>query len=174
MLENKEIWKDCKGYEGKYQVSSLGRVWSVKSQKIMKSFDINKKTGYQGINLIAKNGKKKREYIHRLVALAFLENPNNFPEVNHKDENPRNNALTNLEWCDRKYNVNYGTRNKKVGEKNGKKVRQYTCEGEMVAEYYSTFEAERQTNICNQNIAKVCRGERNTAGGYVWRYADEN
>lgn len=101
----KEIWKDCKGYEGKYQVSNLGRVWSIGSQKYLKgSYD---KDGYIQVYLTAKNGKTKIEKIHRLVALAFLDNPNNYPQVNHKDKNKQNNCVDNLEWCDIKYNNTY-------------------------------------------------------------------
>jgi hypothetical protein len=105
MLENKEIWKDCKGYEGKYQVSSMGRVWSIKRQSVLKgSAD---KDGYIRVQLTAKNGKTKTEKVHRLVAIAFLDNPDNLPQVNHKDENKQNNCITNLEWCDCSYNIIY-------------------------------------------------------------------
>ena len=101
----KEIWKDCKGYEGKYQVSNLGRVWSIGSQKYLKGS--TDKDGYMCVYLTAKNGKTKIEKIHRLVALVFLDNPNNYPQVNHKDENKQNNCVDNLEWCDTKYNTTY-------------------------------------------------------------------
>ena len=98
MMEIKEIWKDCKGYEGKYQVSNLGRVWSIGSQKYLKgSYD---KDGYIQVYLTAKNGKVKMEKVYRLVALVFLDNPNNYPQVNHKDKNKQNNCVDNLEWCD--------------------------------------------------------------------------
>ena len=105
MLENKEIWKDCKGYEGMYQVSNKGRVWSVKRQFVLKgSLD---KDGYARVHLTAKNGKTKTEKVHRLVAIAFLENPSNLPQVNHRDENKQNNNADNLEWCDCSYNIIY-------------------------------------------------------------------
>ena len=101
----KEIWKDCKGYEGKYQVSNLGRVWSIGSQKYLKgSYN---KDGYICVYLTAKNGKVKMERVHRLVALVFLDNPNNYTQVNHKDENKQNNCVDNLEWCNIKYNTTY-------------------------------------------------------------------
>ena len=102
-----EIWKDCKGYEGLYQVSDNGIVWSVRSQKKLKPA-MNTK-GYLFVSLYARNGKIKNEYIHRLVALAFLENPNNYPQVNHKDEDKHNNTVENLEWMTCKDNINYGT-----------------------------------------------------------------
>ena len=108
-----EVWRDIQGYEGKYQVSSLGRVKSLKDnngnyrEKIMK-FGKNI-YGYLLVNL-HKNGKMKTFSVHRLVATAFLENPNNLPQVNHKDEDKTNNVVGNLEWCTQKYNLNYGSR----------------------------------------------------------------
>lgn len=101
----KEIWIDCKGYEGKYQVSNLGRVWSIGSQKYLNGFI--DKDGYMCVYLTAKNGKVKMEKIHRLIALVFLDNPNNYPQVNHKDKNKSNNCVDNLEWCTAKYNNTY-------------------------------------------------------------------
>ncbi len=110
-----EIWKDCKGYEGLYQVSNLGRVWNVSTQIYLKSF--SHKQGYLRVTLKAKNGKYKKELIHRLIALVFIPNPNNYPCVNHKDEDTRNNCIENLEWCTHKYNSNYGNSLKKRGKK---------------------------------------------------------
>lgn len=110
MNEN-EIWKDIDGYEGLYQVSNLGRVKSLNynhtnQEKILRQ--IKTKGGYVIINL-CKNGKSKNFLVHRLVANAFLENLNNLPQVNHIDENKENNVVSNLEFCDAKYNNNYGT-----------------------------------------------------------------
>ena len=106
-----EEWRDIKGYEGKYQVSNLGRVKSLnynhtKKEKILS--DYPNTYGYLYVNLY-KNGKGKPFYIHKLVAQAFIDNPNNYREINHKDENKQNNRVENLEWCNRKYNCNYGT-----------------------------------------------------------------
>lgn len=113
-----EIWKDIKGYEGLYQISNLGRVKSLNYKRtgieeILKSKKM--RNGYLRITL-NKNGKYKTFAVHRLVAEAFINNPNNLPEVNHKDEDKQNNCVWNLEYCDRRYNVNYGTRNKRVSE----------------------------------------------------------
>lgn len=117
-----EIWKDIEGYEGLYQVSNLGRVKNLKridahehelQGRILKP--CKTKNGYLHVNL-SKDGKTQSYYVHRLVATAFIENPNNYKEVNHIDEKPINNELSNLEWCDRKYNCNFGTRNKRKGE----------------------------------------------------------
>ena len=160
----KEIWKDCKGYEGKYQVSNLGRVWSIGSQKYLKgSYD---KDGYIRVNLTAKNGKVKREYIHRLVAKAFIPNPNNYPQVNHKDENKQNNCVDNLEWCTAKYNSNHGTRNKRVSKANSIPVYCF----ELDKTFYGTREAERELGINHSSISKACKGKLKRAGGYLWEY----
>ena len=113
-----EEWKNIVGYEGKYQISSLGRVKSLNyrntgKEKILKQ-NINK--GYKEISLF--DGKTKKIYlVHRLVALHYISNPNNYPCVNHKDEDKTNNCVENLEWCSVSYNNKYGNRAKKVGEK---------------------------------------------------------
>lgn len=108
-----EIWKDIKGYEGLYQVSNYGRVKSFKHNKEKLRKEVKDNMGYLIVNL-SKNGNKKIYKIHRLVAEAFLQNPNNYPQVNHKDENKINNRADNLEWCTAKYNSNYGTRNERM------------------------------------------------------------
>ena len=102
-----EIWENIEGYEGQYQISNYGRVKSFKNGKeqIIKG-NINQK-GYCIVDLY-KNKEKKHFQVHRLVAKAFIPNPNNYPIVNHKDENPSNNRVDNLEWCTPKYNSNYG------------------------------------------------------------------
>lgn len=115
-----EIFKDIKGYPN-YQVSNLGRVWSKKRQIYLKPLKNN--SGYLQVCLTAINGKLKRELIHRLVALTFIDNPNNYPCVNHKDENKENNTQTNLEWCSRSYNINYGTCAERIGKSNRKAIR---------------------------------------------------
>lgn len=112
----REIWKDIKGYKDKYQVSNLGNVKSLNynqthKEKLLKLFQNT--NGYYQIDLW-KNNKGKKCLVHRLVAETFIDNPNNYPIINHKDENPLNNCAENLEWCDAKYNCNYGTRNQKI------------------------------------------------------------
>ena len=173
MMEINEIWKDCKGYD-RYQVSNLGRVWSIESQKYLKGSKNH--GGYQSVYIIANNGKTKREYIHRLVAKAFIPNPNNYPQVNHKDENKQNNHVDNLEWCDAKYNANYGTRiersvknrpDRKMG--NHPQARAVECI-ELKKIYSCAKEAGKELNIDNSDIGKACKGKLKRAGGYHWRY----
>ena len=124
-----EEWRDIKGYEGKYQVSNLGRVKSLKNckgncrEKILKLRP--NKNGYIRIELYI-YGKNKKFPVHRLVAAAFIPNPDNYKEVNHKDEDKTNNRVDNLEWCTRKYNANYGTMDKRISEK--MKGREFTEE----------------------------------------------
>ena len=167
----KEIWKDIKNYEGHYQVSNLSRVKSLNynhtgKEKILK---LNKdKDGYLQVTL-CKNNIKKVYKVHRLVAQAFIPNPNNLPQINHKDENKTNNNVDNLEWCDRKYNQNYGTRTERVAEKLSKPVLQYDLEGNFIKEWKSTRECGRN-GFCNQHIAACCRGELKTHKGFIWRY----
>lgn len=195
-----EIWKDIKGYEGLYQVSNLGRVRSLNYRRtgvtiILPPKKIN--TGYYRITL-CKNGKKKRFFLHRLVAIAFVPNPNNYPIVNHKDRNPLNCAADNLEWCTVSYNLSYDSayerrvttrrangnyaitnetrekmRDAKLGihTANSMKVSQFTKSGEHIATFESMRDASLKTGVCHSSITQVCKGERKTAGGYIWRYA---
>ena len=177
-----EIWKDIEGYEGIYQVSNLGRVKSLERvivrgngatlpvpKRILKS--AKNKDGYQLVNLW-KEGNRKRMYVHRLVAQAFLPNPDDLPQVNHKDENPSNNHVDNLEFCTADYNTNYGTRNERIAEKQSKPVLQYTLDGSFVREWLSTMEARRNGynigNICN-----CCNGKLNRYKGYIWKYKED-
>ena len=165
MLENKEIWMDIKGYEGRYQVSNEGRVWSVISQKYLKPL-VNANSGYLVVNLYAKNGKMKREGIHRLVALTFIDNPDGLPQVGHQDDDRFNNHVSNLYWTDAKENCNHGKHFENLSKSRGKKVRCIET-GEI---YHSANEAARQLNICRSSISAACRGELKTAGTLHWQY----
>ena len=127
--------------------------------------------GYYSVGL-SKNGILKRYYVHRLVAEAFLPNSDNLPLINHKDENKSNNNVNNLEWCDVKYNTNYGTRNKRIGKSNtngklSKPVLQYTLDGKFVREWESYRECKR--NGFN-HVSECCRGKLKSCGGFIWRY----
>lgn len=120
-----EIWKDIKGYEGLYQVSNLGRVKSLNylghHKEMIKKPSLQKKTTMKSSQyyqtVLYKNGKAKTVTVHRLVAEAFIPNPDNLPQVNHIDHNPLNNKVDNLEWCTAKYNSNHKRNNRKpLGE----------------------------------------------------------
>lgn len=156
-------WKDIKGYEGLYMVSDLGDVFGMTSGKSLKPYCNNR--GYLRVNL-CKNGNSKSFFVHRLVAEAFIPNPHGYPQVNHKDENKTNNRADNLEFCDLKYNINFGTGHERATEKNRKPV----CCVETGIVFKSVTEASRQTGICFQNIAFCCRRPDRTAGGFHWRY----
>ena len=118
----KEEWKDIKGYEGLYQISSYGRVYSFYKKGYLE-LNLNK-YGYLHVGLY-REGKRKVYKVHRLVAQTFILNPNNYPEVNHKDENKINNYISNLEWCTHQYNNFYGTKNIRQSNKSkGRKLTQ--------------------------------------------------
>ena len=177
-----EEWKDIKGYEGLYQVSNLGRVKSLKDrygncrEKILTP-------GARHVDLyvkLYKNSKVKTFKVHRLVAMHFIDNSNNYKEVNHKDEDKFNNRVDNLEWCTREYNLNYGTRNKRASEKmkgskhpQSRKVqcittgKKFNCIKEAGEYYY----------VDKHSISNCCQGKRKSAGKHpvtgeklIWRY----
>lgn len=162
-----EIWKPIKGYEELYEVSDLGRVRSLRTGKEMKQ-----RTGYDGYIRVAltKQGQQKSRLLHRLVAGAFVANPQELPEVNHKDEDKTNNLPKNLEWCTHRYNSNYGTRLERMAKTNYVPVIQYTIGGQEVARYASILEAAEAFPKSGKHISCCCKGKRKTAGGYVWKY----
>lgn len=165
-----EIWKDILGYEGLYQVSNLGRVKRTKYKTLTKNKILNfrvHKSGYLEVEL-SLNGNRKVYKVHRLVAEAFLSNPNNLSEINHKDENKQNNKVNNLEWCTHKYNMNYGT----IKERLSKQINQYTLNDDLIKVWSGAAEASRVLRINRGNISSCCMGILQTAGGYKWRYYD--
>ena len=149
--------KDIKGYEGKYAITSCGKVWSYLSEKFL-SPRITK-CGYYEVAL-CNNGKAKTFRIHRLVAEAYIDNPENKQEVNHKDENKLNNCINNLEWSTPKENVNYGTRSKRMSDKMSKAI---YCK-ELNKTFSSMIEAQNQTGINRGLISRCCNGKLNHAG----------
>ena len=175
-----ETWKDVAGYEGLYQVSNLGRVRSLLHGKIWILKSLGNRRGYLRVER-NRNGTRKDIYVHRLVAEAFIPNPLNLPQVNHKDEDKTNNSVDNLEWCTAKYNLNYGTcqarksaklkgRRRLVNWSRAKVVLQYDKSGNFVREWPSTIEVQRQTGFAQPHISDCCRGKRKSAYGYIWRF----
>ena len=202
----KEIWKDVKDYEGLYQVSNLGNVKSLYDASHKKYRELIMKPsmnswGYLQIGL-CKNGKQKPTRINRLVAIAFElpipEHLRHIPierlEVNHKDEDKTNNCVWNLEWCNSKYNSNYGTRNKRISdalkgvpktEETKRKLSESHINGkcskpvlqldkntlEVIMEWPSLAEVQRQLGFAKAHICNCCNGRYNQSHGFKWRYA---
>lgn len=175
-----EEWGDVVGYEGRYQVSSMGRVKSLERTFIDKSG--RKQTvkerilkpgmdrgGYLIVDL-CDGGKRKRFKVHRLVCQAFHDNPENKPYVNHIDENKTNNAASNLEWSTAKENCNHGTRNERVAKARSKPVEQWTKDGELVKIWQSTHEVQRQAGFNQGNISLAANGKYKQAYGFIWKY----
>ena len=172
-----KLWKEIPDTGGKYLISTDGEVMAisrrVKFGNVFRWPKTNirtarkKENGYLELEILGKH-----HYIHRLVAEAFIPNPDNLPCINHKDENKENNSVENLEWCDYSYNANYGTRTKRAKEKQfGDRFVVINLDtGEV---YKTPKDASRATGIHNDSISRVCKGKSKTAGGYRWRYLNE-
>lgn len=170
-----EVWRDIDGYDGNYQVSNYGNVRSLdrivhgtndyfqKGKKLAKSND-----GRYDFVKISYNGIRKNQYIHILVATYFVDNPNNYKCINHKDENKRNNRFDNLEWCTKKYNANYGERNSKISKKLSRKVARIK-NGEIDKIYNSQTEVKKDGFLQSQ-VSKCCNGLLKTHKGYQWKF----
>lgn len=195
-----EVWKDVVGYEGLYQVSNLGRVQSLGHDnwhkgRILKPH-LDGKGNYFMVGL-SKDKHTKHKLVHRLVAETFIPNPENLPQVNHKDENKQNNIVENLEWCTNEYNINYNNgaamkraiktryerydrkelvkKTKETKRKRGSfsaeiPVNQFTWDGRFIARYISLTEAMKATGAQMHVISRCCRGFCKQAGGFVWLF----
>lgn len=172
-----EIWKSIKGFEGRYEVSDKGRVKSLErvvmrndgrkqiiNERILKGRPNT--NGYLMVALYDDKSKQKSCCIHRLVCETFIEPVEGKNEVNHKDEDKTNNAVCNLEWCTRKENINYGTRNQRTS----KPVAQFTKSGEFVKLHQSVHSAGRSLGIYYQNICACANGRTKTAYGFIWKH----
>ena len=188
-----EIWKDIEGYEGIYQVSNLGRVRSLdrivpalchktgtivdyhRKGRIIRQRPISSGSGYLVITIHDNEQKAHTQLVHRLVARAFVPGYREGLDVNHKDEDKTNNRADNLEWCDRQYNINYGTGKWRREKYNARPVEQLTTDGKVIARYDNASQAARALGCDPTTINAVCRGKPhcNTAKGYRWRYAEE-
>ena len=160
------MWKKIENTN--YEVCTDGRVRNKNGYILTPNI---KNNGYHQVRLSIE-GKQKSFLVHRLVMLTFapIDNPDDF-QVNHIDENKSNNDISNLEWCDREYNCNYGARNDKVSATRGKAVNQYDLDGNFIKQYPSSRIAGNALGIYPTGIRSVCRGERKTAGGFKWEYA---
>ena len=182
-------WKSVVGYEGIYEVSDNGDVRvldreyvdDIGRHTIKRGHLLNpRKTllGYKRVTL-CKDKHPKSYAVHRLVAQAFIPNPNNYPCVNHKDEDKLNNKVSNLEWCTSEYNANYGTRNERMKET--LRSRERNCKAIIAirvddggTEYYrSAREAERVLGYPHTGISNMLKGRAKTAFGRIWKYAGE-
>lgn len=171
-MNEQEIWKDIPGYEGLYQVSNLGRVKSFHhNNKILRQWSNN--NGYLFVSLNRKYNSKHFR-VHRLVAKAFIPNPKNYTEVNHKDECKSNNVVSNLEWCNHSYNALYGTCQERLRKHKIQPVQLIEKRtNNVVQEFDSIKTAMERTGFSRGFISNVCRGVSKTAGIYTWRYAEK-
>lgn len=187
-----EIWRDIKGFEGIYQISNIGNIRSLtRKVKTFNGFRTSKgqilkpqktNTGYYSIDLRL-NQKHNYFSVHRLVAETFIPNPNNLPIINHKDSNPLNNNVNNLEWCNQSYNVKYSYINGNAKPTSGcfkkgniphnlTKVSQYDKEGNFIKTYSSVRLAAKSINRAPTSIFNCLGGRTKYSAGYIWRYAD--
>ena len=155
-----EIWKDAPGFPG-YQVSNAGRVRSF--YRVLAPDSVK---GYYRVRLY-RNGRVSRIYIHRLIAMAFVPNPEGLPQINHKNEIKTNNRVENLEWCTAQYNNTYGTARIRAAKAKSKAVGRYTMDGTLL-ERYDNIKAARA--VYGSHIFSVLAGKRKTEGGFVWKY----
>lgn len=177
-----EVWKDIKGYEGLYQISTLGRIKSLGRYVYYSKGNYNRyyperilngsvnNEGYMRITL-SKNKVPTTYLIHRLVSDAFIPNPNNLPCINHKDEDKTNNVVSNLEYCTVAYNNTYNNRHKKIAKKLSIPILQYSLDGKFIREWSGTREAARGIGLekrCeSSNITKVLKGKYKYCYGYI-------
>ena len=167
-----EEWKPVPTFP-QYEVSSLGRIRKRQKDGKWKYLKPTpNKLGYCCVTLSDYNHNKKTFYLHRLVAEAFLPNPNHLLEINHLTEVKAFNEVYGIEWTTRKLNCNYGTRNQKIGAGHSKVVEQYSLDGRLLATYSSTKIAAEHCHMKASCIAQCARGDSKTAYGYVWKYKE--
>ena len=152
-----EEWRPVKGYEGLYEVSNMGRVKSLHASQSIIMKQATKNDGYVQVNL-SKDGVPSKKYVHRLVATAFVRNPNNYEFVNHKDGNKKNNTVDNLEWCTSSYNMRHAYRN---GLTNGDVQKKSVILYKRCNEYKSITEAAKALSVPLYTLSKAIH--RNTS-----------
>lgn len=171
------VWKPVVGYEKFYEVSNEGEIRSLprmvhggrgvyyeKPGRIRKKI-LNKSNGYYMMFLCGETDKKC-VYVHRIVAQAFCENPNNYELVNHINEIKTDNRAKNLEWCSKEYNNRFNGKD----QRSCKAIEQFSLDGKFIASWSGAREASKALGIEYKNISAACTGKRNTAGGYKWRF----
>lgn len=170
-----ELWQDIPGYEGLYEASTYGRIRNKKSGRILTPSV--SEYGYC-CTAFSVNGKRINVRVARIISQTFLPKPQEEQtQVNHKDENKLNNRVENLEWCDCKYNINYGTHKERMSRsqrndpKKSKQILQYDLRGNLIATYPSAHEAKRINGYSDGNIRNCCRGLSKTAYGFIWKFA---
>lgn len=186
LLSIRPEWKDIVGYENEYQINQFGEIRTLKDSPKLKKYDvlkpqISKSNGYV-YQMLYKNGKEKLLRVHRLVAMAFLPNPNNLPQVNHKDGNKQNNSVDNLEWCEQSDNMKHAYKNGlQIPSENQRKAiintnklkQKKVCQikdGEIINTFSGISEASRQTKISISCISRCCNLKRKSTNGYEWRF----
>lgn len=182
---SEEVWKPIVGYEGHYEVSNLGRVRSVERRTRFVSKNgkectrrVRERiihgtehcTQHRITVMLSKGSEKKRVAVHRLVAMAFCENPNGYTEINHIDENPRNNRADNLEWCTRHYNMHYGTIKERVYDKNRKPIIAVDANGDTIR--FSSFKVAERLGFQRSSIHYAMNNDFSYRG-FFWGYEDE-
>lgn len=172
-MKTAETFLSVPGYEGLYEVSNLGNVKSLRSGKLLKQ---SSNKGYKYVSL-TKEGKSRGFGVHRLVALTFIPNPENLPEVNHKDETHDNNCVENLEWISKKGNRNYGTYRERMSKTlkergiNNKSISAYDKKTlKFVKSYDSITEAEEELGLSQGSIGQALNGRIKTSAGYIWKF----
>lgn len=153
--------KDVIGYEGIYKADIYGNIYSIKTGKKRKL--VNEHHGYKRV-MLYKNGKGKAFFVHRIIAELFVQNPNQYKEINHINEDKSDNRAENLEWCTRYYNIHYGNRIQSMSKRTIQKLKG----GNIIAIFDSQAEASRKTGISQGSISNACSGRCKTAGGYIW------
>lgn len=179
-----EIWRDIPGYEGRYQISNFGNVLSLNYRRLGFTKQLTPKRNNSGrlwVELV-KDGKRSQYLIHRLVGEVFIPNPMGYPQINHKDENPQNNFVENLEWCTPSYNMKYyferhkdairGTSPERNGCLKNLKIVQMTKDGEIIRVWDNSRQLKIEKGWNDWTITECCRGNRKTAYGFIWQYVN--
>ena len=175
----KEVWKCVTGYEGIYEVSNLGRVRSL--ERIVRKWDgvrtskgkiLSPATNLHGYLFVQlyKNGRCEMKTIHRIVATAFIPNTDNLPQINHKDENKKNNRASNLEWCTAKYNNNYGCRTEMARRKMERGLVAYDLSGNLIGRFSNFTSASNALGISKAAICKHAKLGTPSGNGIMFYY----